>query len=169
MPAIDATAIADGSLAFIRFFSFKNKTRGSIAIIAAALAFYYFKKRLQSNKPNLKDLEKEADLFVKNHKGSKSRGQVDKAFFKKLLEFLRIAITGWKSRETGYILGLSIALVIRTILSIKLAEVNGGVVHGIIQRNKEKFLQGLFSILLFAVPSSVINSLLEYLMVMISL
>ena len=152
----------------LNLFNFKNKTKSSLAVGGLVLAVYLIKNKLQKQKANLKDLEKEADLFVKN-KGVKTKGTVDKAFFQKVFRFLRIAIPGVRSRETGYIFALSLCLVIRTILSIKLAEVNGGVVHGIIQRNKNKFIQGLFTILLFAVPSSVINSLLEYLMVMIAL
>lgn len=166
MSNADAT-LAASSVAFVKLF-FKTRTRTATTLAVVFAATYYIKRRMQLQDAKLKDIEKEADLFVKA-KELKSKGSVDKRFLKRLWRFLKIAIPGWKTRETGLIFFLSTMLVVRTILSIQLAEVNGGVVHGIIKMDKKKFIQGLFTILLYAVPSSVVNSLLEYLMVMIAL
>jgi ATP-binding cassette, subfamily D (ALD), member 3 len=166
MSATDAT-LAASTLEFVKLF-FQTKTRSVTSIAVIFAITYYIKKRMQKQDPKLKELEKEADMFVKS-KSTSGKGTVDKKFFKRLLRFVKIAIPGWKTKETGLILFLSTALVIRTILSIRLAEVNGGVVHGIIKMDKTKFVAGLFTILLYAVPSSIINSLLEYLGVLIAL
>jgi ATP-binding cassette subfamily D (ALD) protein 3 len=166
MSAIDAT-LATKTLDFVKFF-FKTKRRSATTVAVAVALYFFIKKRMQKQDPKLKELEKEADMFVKNNK-SQGKGKVDKRFFKKLMRFIKIVIPGWKTKEASLLAILSSALVVRTILSIQLAEVNGGVVHGIIKMDKEKFVQGLFTILLYAVPSSIINSLLEYLGVLIAL
>jgi ATP-binding cassette subfamily D (ALD) protein 3 len=166
MPAVDAP-LADKTLAFFGNF-FKTKTRGTLSAAVLALIFYLMRQRMNKQKLDLGELEKEADLFV-GKRPAKNTGTVDKKFLKRLLRFLKVAIPGWNTRETGYIVVLSTALVIRTLLSIRLAEVNGKVVYGIINRDKTQFIQGLFTILTFAVPSSIINSLLEYLIVIIAL
>ena len=151
MPAVDSTFV-DKTLAVAGMF-FKTRLRSGCTGLAVVLAIMYLKKKLQGTSQDLNALEREADLFVKDNK-KRSKGTADKYFFKRLLRFIKIAIPSLKSRETGYIFALSVCLVIRTILSINLAEVNGGVVHGIIKRNKQQYVQGLFTILLYAVPSS---------------
>lgn len=166
MPDVNTTLI-DSAVGFVRVF-FKTRNRTAMTLGVLALITLYIRKRMHQEAANLRDLEKEADMFVKDH-NKKSKGRVDGKFLKRLWRFIKIAIPGWNTKETANILFLSVMLVVRTILSIQLAEVNGGVVHGIINRNNKKFVQGLFTILLYAVPSSVINSLLEYLMVIISL
>lgn len=138
-------------------------------VSALVLSFYLIRKKLHKGEKNLAELEKEADIFVKKPPSSESKGNVDGKFFKRMIKLIKIAIPGWRSREASYILLLSVCLVIRTVLSIQLADVNGGVVRGIIKMDKAKFLKGLATILSYAIPSSIINSLLEYLAVIISI
>jgi ABC-type uncharacterized transport system fused permease/ATPase subunit len=75
---------------------------------------------------------------------------------------LKVAIPSWTGKEAKYLLILTLLLVTRTQLSIWLAEVNGKVVKAIVERNFNKFVYRILNILAFAVPSSVVNSGLDY-------
>lgn len=57
---------------------------------------------------------------------------------------------------------LAILLIIRTMLSIWLADVNGKVVRSIVNKNFKEFLKRIFTLFLFAVPSSTINSGIDF-------
>ena len=61
-----------------------------------------------------------------------------------------------------YIVILSGLLVVRTMMSIWLADVNGRVVKAIVNKDFGLFLKKIFHLFLFAVPSSTVNSALEY-------
>lgn len=167
MPAVDTTFTS--SFISVVQSLFKTRTRKVTTITIFVIAVYLVRRRLHKGEKKLSELEKEADIFVKKQSSNAGKGSVDKKFLKRMLRLIKIAIPGWKSKEAKYIIVLSIFLVIRTILSIQLAEVNGGVVHGIIKMDKKKFFTGLATILAYAIPSSIINSLLDYLSVMISL
>mmetsp|Transcript_32840 Transcript_32840/g.23748 ORF Transcript_32840/g.23748 Transcript_32840/m.23748 type:complete len:80 (+) Transcript_32840:269-508(+) len=53
-------------------------------------------------------------------------------------------------------------LVVRTYLSIWLSDVNGRIVKAIVDKSLSQFLQRVVTLVLFAVPSSTINSSLDY-------
>lgn len=125
---------------------------------------YYIRKRMHEGNAKMNELEKEADLYLKNG-GSKrrSRGNVDKKFFRRILKLIKVCVPSWKSREAKLLAILTIMLLVRTYLSVQLADVNGMVVHGIIKVDKSVFLRGLLAIASYAIPSSFVNSLIEYL------
>mmetsp|Transcript_45257 Transcript_45257/g.33035 ORF Transcript_45257/g.33035 Transcript_45257/m.33035 type:complete len:93 (+) Transcript_45257:353-631(+) len=54
-------------------------------------------------------------------------------------------------------------------MSIWLAEVNGGIVKSIVSRNLSEFIKRIFGLMLFAIPSSAVNSGLEYFSKMLAL
>lgn len=166
MPAVD-TSFTSSVISVVKSL-FQTKTRKATTLAIFVAVVYYVRKRLHKGEQNLAELEKEADLFV-NPKAQGGKGNVDKAFFKRMSKLIKIALPGWKSREAKYIYVLSILLIVRTILSIRLSEINGKVVQGIIKMDKGQFTSGLMATLAFAVPSSIINSLLDYLSVIIAL
>ena len=57
---------------------------------------------------------------------------------------------------------LSGLLVVRTYLSIWLADVNGQIVKSIVQLNLQMFMRRIFALMLFAIPSSTVNSGMDY-------
>ena len=166
MPAIDTT-FSSSFISAVQFF-FKTKTRKATTLVVVVVAVYLIRKRMHKGEKGLAEIEKEADMFIKI-KQSSGKGTVDSKFFRRMMRLVRIAIPGWRSSEAKYIIILSLFLVIRTILSIQLAEINGTVVHGLIKMDRKVFLTGLATILAYAIPSSIINSLLDYFSVMIAL
>jgi ATP-binding cassette subfamily D (ALD) protein 3 len=61
-----------------------------------------------------------------------------------------------------YIVVLSALLVVRTYLSIWLADVNGHIVKSIVTLDFNMFLRRVFALMLFAIPSSTVNSAMDY-------
>jgi hypothetical protein len=59
----------------------------------------------------------------------------------RIKKLLRIAIPSYKSRESIYIVILTGLLVIRTYMSIWLADVNGQIVKSIVNRSLPEFLK----------------------------
>ena len=72
--------------------------------------------------------------FKTQRKGKKIKTAVDKQFVKNLKRLLKIAIPTVWSREVGYLLILAFFLVVRTILSIRIADVNGKIVKAIVNK-----------------------------------
>ena len=84
-------------------------------------------------------------------------------FFKRLWILIKIVIPSFYSKEFLDIIYLSLALYLRTILSIYLAEVKGKLVKGIIQQNFQLFTKGILYLGICSIPGSFINSSLTFL------
>ena len=79
----------------------------------------------------------------------KSRGNVDKEFWNRICKLTKIVLPSWKSREARYIYVLTGLLVIRTMMSIWLADVNGKVVKAIVNKSFPEFLGKVSNVLEF--------------------
>ena len=69
----------------------------------------------------------------------KGQGNVDAVFFSKIKQLLKVVIPRKNCRETKYLFILSLLLVLRTYMSIWLADVNAKIVKAIVDRNIKKF------------------------------
>lgn len=92
----------------------------------------------------------------------KGQGNVDAVFFAKIKNLLNTVVPRANCKESKYLVILSLLLVLRTYMSIWLADVNGKIVKAIVDRNFKKFLLKIVNLLLFAIPSSAVNSALDY-------
>jgi ATP-binding cassette subfamily D (ALD) protein 3 len=63
------------------------------------------------------------------------KGNVDMEFVRNAWTLTKIAIPGWRTPEIAHLVVLSFALVVRTILSIKLSTINGQIVQGIVTKD----------------------------------
>ena len=68
----------------------------------------------------------------------------------------------YSSKEFKYLIILTLLLILRTYMSIWLAEVNGRIVRAIVDRNWKLFCHRIFSLALFSIPSSAVNSGMDY-------
>lgn len=100
------------------------------------------------------------------NKGGK--GNVDKVFWERIKILVKIAVPSWRSKEAFYLFALSGLLVLRTYLSIWLADVNGAIVKAIVSRDFNQFLKRVFALMLFAIPSSSVNSGMDFFAKMLS-
>ena len=116
---------------------------------------YLVRRRMSKIKTNV-EAEKS---FIKKHE---VKGLVDMDFFKKLLKLLKISIPKLFGRETLGIALLSGLLVLRTVLSIYISDVNGSIVKAIVNRSLIKFIKQIVILGIYSVPSAIVNSSLDY-------
>jgi ATP-binding cassette subfamily D (ALD) protein 3 len=120
------------------------------------------KKRMAKIKTNVE----EEKSFMKK---TETKGYVDMDFLKKLLRLVKVAIPKLVGRETISIALLSALLVLRTVLSIYVSDVNGSIVKAIVNVDKLKFIKQIIILGLYSFPSAVVNSSLDYFNKLLSL
>jgi ABC-type uncharacterized transport system fused permease/ATPase subunit len=95
--------------------------------------------------------------------GSKKQIKINKEFWTELKKIMFIIIPGVRSKEFGLLALHTAFLVSRTILSIKVAELDGTLVKTIVDNRPKLFLASLLKWLALAVPATFVNSMIRYL------
>jgi ATP-binding cassette subfamily D (ALD) long-chain fatty acid import protein len=108
---------------------------------------------------------------------AQSKPNVDRTFFRQLLAILRITFPSYRSPEVGIVLVHSTFLVLRTVLSIGIAKLDGKIVKALVCKHSltsmckcanvkiqvsadgRGFLRGLGLWFLLAIPSTYTNSM----------
>lgn len=137
----------------------KSKTRIAVSVAIIAIVAKLIRKWQMKNAERA--LKEEA-IENKSSKKKRSKGHVDKLFFKRMIRLIGIVIPSWSSREVLNIIGLSVVLVSRTFLSIYQASINGGTVKAIVNLDFKKFIGSVIFLALFSIPASAVNSALDY-------
>lgn len=65
-------------------------------------------------------------------------------FFERIKQLLKIVVPSYKTKEMAYLITLTGLLVVRTYLSIWLADVNGQIVRSIVNRSLSDFLKRVY-------------------------
>lgn len=89
----------------------------------------------------------------------RKRVELNSDFFRALLRLLKIVIPGWKSKELRLIVSHSIFLVIRTLLSLYVAELDGKLVSSLVRGKGKEFFKGIVWWMMVAVPATFTNSM----------
>lgn len=92
----------------------------------------------------------------------KKRVELNREFFKSLFRLLRIVIPGWKSPEMRLLISHSFFLVVRTLLSVYVAELDGKLVSSLIRGKGRDFLLGIVWWMIVAIPATFTNSMLNF-------
>ncbi|KAF8156895.1 ABC transporter transmembrane region 2-domain-containing protein [Crassisporium funariophilum] len=101
---------------------------------------------------------------------TRQKPNIDRAFLAQLRSILfRIAVPSWRSPEAGIIALHSFFLVLRTVLSIAVARLDGRIVRDLVRADAGGFLRGLGLWFLLAVPSTFTNSMIRHLQSLLSL
>lgn len=88
---------------------------------------------------------------------------IDRAFIAQLRAILfRVAIPSWYSSEAGIVALHSSFLVLRTVLSILVARLDGRIVRDLVKADGKGFLKGLGLWFLLAIPSTITNSMVSH-------
>jgi ATP-binding cassette, subfamily D (ALD), peroxisomal long-chain fatty acid import protein len=90
---------------------------------------------------------------------ARKKVEINREFFKNLLRLLRIVIPGWRSKELRLLISHSMFLVIRTLLSLYVAELDGRLVSNLVRGKGREFLMGLVWWMAVAVPATFTNSM----------
>lgn len=93
---------------------------------------------------------------------AKKKVELNREFFRSLLKLLKIVVPSWRSKESRLLASHSIFLVIRTLISLKVAEMDGAIVKALVKGNGREFLLRIVWWMLIAVPATFTNSMLSY-------
>ncbi|KAI0517294.1 ABC transporter transmembrane region 2-domain-containing protein [Xylaria bambusicola] len=93
---------------------------------------------------------------------SKKKVELNREFFRSLLKLLKIVIPGAASKEARLLLSHSFFLVVRTLISLKVAEMDGAIVKALVKGSGKEFLTRIVWWMLIAMPATFTNSMLSY-------
>ncbi|TFK89661.1 hypothetical protein K466DRAFT_584399 [Polyporus arcularius HHB13444] len=94
---------------------------------------------------------------------------LDKTFLRQLMAIMRIAFPSWRSKEALILVMHSFFLVLRTVLSVGVARLDGRIVRDLVSADGKGFLKGLGLWFLLAIPSTYTNSMIRHLQAKLSL
>ena len=90
---------------------------------------------------------------------ARKRVELNREFFRNLLRLLKIVIPGWKSKELRLVISHSFFLVIRTLISLYVAELDGKLVSSLVRGKGKEFLLGIVWWMVVAIPATFTNSM----------
>jgi ATP-binding cassette, subfamily D (ALD), peroxisomal long-chain fatty acid import protein len=96
-----------------------------------------------------------------SHGGKKPKVELNREFFKNLFRLLKICIPGWRSKELRLLISHSVFLVIRTLISLKVAAMDGQLVSSLVRGRGRDFLIGIVWWMVIAVPATFTNSMVR--------
>ncbi|KAF5007541.1 hypothetical protein FDECE_6132 [Fusarium decemcellulare] len=88
--------------------------------------------------------------------------ELNREFFRSLLRLLKIVVPGWRTKEARLLMSHSFFLVLRTLISLRVAEMDGAIVKALVKGNGKEFLKRIVWWMLIAVPATFTNSMLSY-------
>ena len=94
----------------------------------------------------------------KDRAGPKRVG-LNREFFRNLLRLLKIVIPGWRSKELRLVISHSVFLVVRTFVSLYVADLDGRLVSSLVRGKGREFLLGVVWWMLVAIPATFTNSM----------
>lgn len=139
------------------FIALINRVRNAIAEQKAAA------RRERTEPKTTKPLDDAGDAAQTNSKKKKKKKvELNREFFRALLRLLRIVVPGWRSKETRLLISHSVFLVVRTLISLKVAAMDGAIVKALVKGNGKEFLMRIVWWMLIAVPATFTNSMLSW-------
>lgn len=92
---------------------------------------------------------------------SKKKVELNREFFRSVLRLLKIVVPGASSKEARMLLSHSFFLVVRTLISVKVAEMDGAIVKALVKGSGKEFLTRIVWWMLIAVPATFTNSMVS--------
>lgn len=87
--------------------------------------------------------------------------ELNREFFRALLRLLKILVPGWRTKEARLLVSHSFFLVMRTLISVKVASMDGAIVKSLVKGNGKEFLKRIVWWMLIAVPATFTNSMVS--------
>ncbi|KAG4259371.1 ATP-binding cassette, subfamily D (ALD), member 2 [Fusarium proliferatum] len=146
-----------------------NRTRISRAVWITLLAALANRIRLAISEQKAASARESAQRAAR--RGTTSSGteetprkkvELNREFFRSLLRLLKIVVPGWRSKESRLLMSHSFFLVLRTLISLRVAEMDGAIVKALVKGNGKEFLKRIVWWMLIAVPATFTNSMLSY-------
>lgn len=96
-----------------------------------------------------------------SEKEKRKKVELNREFFKSLGRLLKIVIPGWRSTEMRLLISHSFFLVVRTMLSLYVADLDGKLVSSLVRGKGKDFLVGIVWWMIVAVPATFTNSMVS--------
>ena len=93
---------------------------------------------------------------------ARKRVELNSEFFRNLSRLLKIVIPGWKSKELRLVISHSFFLIIRTLISVYVAELDGKIVSSLVRGKGRQFFKNIAWWMSVAVPATFTNSMLSW-------
>ena len=90
---------------------------------------------------------------------ARKKVEINREFFRSLMRLLKICIPGWRSKELRLLISHSIFLVLRTLISLYVAELDGRLVSNLVRGKGREFLKSLVWWMVVAIPATFTNSM----------
>lgn len=107
-------------------------------------------------------LQRGSVIHGSNLPNKRPKVELNREFFRNLFRLLKICVPGWRSKELRLLINHSLLLVIRTLISLKVAAMDGALVSCLIRGKGRDFLLGIIWWMLIAIPATITNSMLSY-------
>lgn len=144
------------------FIALINRVRNAIAEQKAASRLERAQPKTTTTPLPEDDDAAAAAAAAAKQKKAKKKVELNRDFFRALLRLLRIVVPGWRSKETRLLISHSVFLVIRTLISLKVAAMDGAIVKALVKGNGKEFLMRIVWWMLIAVPATFTNSMLSW-------
>jgi len=131
------------------FFALLNRIRSAISEQKAAAVRQETTRQRGSTTPGHGEATK------------RQKVELNREFFRNLFRLLKICIPGWKSKELRLLISHSIFLVVRTLVSLKVAAMDGALVSSLVRGKGRDFLMGIVWWMLIAIPATFTNSMVR--------
>merc|ERR1712000_345102 len=95
-------------------------------------------------------------------KTPRKKVELNREFFRSLLRLLKVVIPGWRSKESRLIMSHTFFLVLRTLISVRVAEMDGQIVKALVKGRGKEFLKRILWWMIIAVPATFTNSMLSH-------
>lgn len=92
---------------------------------------------------------------------SRKKVELNREFFRNLFRLLKIVIPGWRSKELRLLISHTVFLVLRTLISLYVAELDGKLVSNLVRGRGKDFLTGLVWWMTVAIPATFTNSMVR--------
>lgn len=93
--------------------------------------------------------------------GQRRKVELNLEFFRNLFRLLKIVVPGIRSKEMRLLVSHSVFLVIRTLISLYVAELDGKLVSALVRGRGKDFLWGIVWWMVVAVPATFTNSMVS--------
>lgn len=144
----------------------KNRTKISravyLSLFVALLGRIYHAISEQKASINHAILQRRPGTISADGEGkARKRVEINQEFFRNLLRLLKIVIPGWKSKELRLLISHSFFLVVRTLTSLYVAELDGKLVSSLVRGKGKEFFKGIVWWMVVALPATFTNSMVR--------
>jgi ATP-binding cassette subfamily D (ALD) long-chain fatty acid import protein len=155
-----------GIIAHLTGLYVKHRTRISRAIwislfvaLANRIRHAISEQKAASAREAAQRAARQATVTAGTEETPRKKVALNREFFRSLMRLSKIVVPGWRSKEARMLASHSFFLVLRTLISVRVAEMDGAIVKALVKGNGKEFLKHIVWWMLIAVPATFTNSM----------